>query len=107
SATGVSALTQPGFQTSTARNTAGQNTTGARPIATHAAPIVSIAPRIGGPHSCAWAATLERGAPKKTTPQTFTKHASASATVTPRRIAAGMAAQAEGPRAIVASNKPR
>src|ERR1035437_5868671 len=94
-ATGVSAPTQTGFQTSTARNTAGQKTTGARPIATHAAPSTSIAPRIAGPLSCACAAAWERGAPKNTTPQTFTKHASASAPVTPRRIDAGLRPRAE------------
>ncbi len=40
----------------------------------------------------------ERGAPRNTTPHTLVKHASASAPVTPRRIAAGIAAHADGPR---------
>jgi len=59
------------------------------------------------PQSCARAAASDRGPPRNTTPQTFTKHASAKAPVTPNKIAAGMAAHAEVPRPSVASTSPR
>ena len=92
----------------TARAMAGQKKTGARPIATHARAERQHRPAHRRAASRARARPPPmRGAPRKTTPQTLTKHASASAPVTPSNTAAGIAAHADAPREIVASNKPR
>src|ERR1039457_6618908 len=82
---GASRPAHAGFHADAARATAGQNTRGARPIATHEPARASIGPRIMGPHSCARADAFVRAAPRNTTPHALMKHASARAPVIDRK----------------------